>query len=335
MKKKIAILAGIGSALLIGTVGVQASALERAHFENPHIEVTGHAEMSLKADMADVTAVISKEDRSRQRGTTYSQAAFEDFRASVQDALQALKSEFPDVLGNAKVDSPETSAPSKQDPRIEISRITTNPLRTRQNDQWINDGVRYEAVLQVKNIPIDITGRVFNLLSSTENAQSANISNYQSSSASEASNPARIEALKNARKKAEALAKTVGMQIGKPIIIKDMERGYINPQPMARSFNAMAVSASTTSAPDTEVMPGFISVNSTVYAVFPLIDPDKKSIKEMTTNALDSVKNHDYEKHMETISKSYGAFMNEIMRITAEQMKDSKDVVPEQSATPP
>ena len=235
-----------GSKLLMGLLVacLSSNALAQDWAPTPHIEVQGEARLSLEADLVNIHASFSTENRDSQL------------------AIQDLEQDFGLLLRDLKRQVPKGA-------RLEAGQITIYPRRTQHKDAWQITGYTASRDLKLIDLPVAEAGKWIEKITDGKPSQLGPI-NYHSSQSSQSRNPALEGALKDAQEKAQLMAKSLGQNLGRALQIQETSSPRVALSVAAPRMMMAADSANESITP--ELAPGKVEASARVRVIFELLN---------------------------------------------------------------
>ena len=177
-------------------------------FREPFVEVTGTAFREIEPNEIYVTIRLKEFEENRQK-----------------TSLEKLEKDFYDAMKSAGIDRK----------RIELADVGSDLEKFRRKDK---EAFR-EKTFQIKLTSAAELERFIEKLSPVK-VDSVNVTRLHHSDYEKIKLELKVEALKAARSKAEALVESIGSQIGKPLLIRDFDFGqpYMEMNANVRMYKA-------------------------------------------------------------------------------------------------
>lgn len=146
---------------------------------------------------------------------------------------------------------------------IRTVSFTINPLYDQRDSQSVLRGYQVQNLVEVRTTMIGSLGP---LLDDAIAAGATRVFGvrFESDNMDALKAQARDQAVQNARSKAEQLARTTGVSLGKVLAIEEADAGGVTPVRQAAPAAALAAAP----APQTPIQPGELQVNTTVHVVW-------------------------------------------------------------------
>ena len=178
--------------------------------KEPFVEVTGTAYREIEPNEIYVTIRLKEFEENRQK-----------------TSLEKLEKDFYDAMKSAGIDRK----------RIELADVGSDLEKFRRKDK---EAFR-EKTFQIKLTSAAELEKFIEKLSPVK-VDSVNVTRLHHSDYEKIKLELKIEALKAARSKAEALVQSIGSQIGKPLLIRDFDFGqpYMEMNANVRMYKAQA-----------------------------------------------------------------------------------------------
>lgn len=178
--------------LAIAGTGVMAQAVEKNFIDQPYIEVTGTAELDIVPDMIFLSIVLNESD-------TKGKISLEMLESRMKERLSALG--------------------------IDVSKdLTVEDLSSSYVQYFLKDKAASSKHYLLLVHDAATAGKAIRALSEEE-ISNISVSKIDHSQMAQKRFDLRLEALKSAKRKAEAMAECIGQQIGKAIYITENTAG--------------------------------------------------------------------------------------------------------------
>lgn len=196
--------------ILIALLLAPVSLLAQENFKEPFIEVTGTAYREIEPNEIFVTIRIKEFEENRQK-----------------TSLETLEKEFFNAVRAAGIDRN----------RVELADAGSDLGKFRRKDK---EAFR-EKTFQIKLTSARELERFIETLSDVK-VDSVNITRLHHTDYEKLKLELKIEALKAARAKAEALVQSIGAEVGKPLMIRDFDfaQPYMEMNANVRMYKATA-----------------------------------------------------------------------------------------------
>ena len=212
----------------------------------PTISVSGYAEVSMQPDTASFSITAA-----------YTEPTTEEARRKTSEMIASAVAILKDGFGVEEKD-------------ISTSYISAYPEYRWVDDEKVLEGQRASQTIDVTIGGIDRIGDIYTRLMGLDGITLSDVSLDKANKDAEY-RKARMDAVRDAREKAEAYAQAAGVSVGNVLSISD---GSSYAAPLYRSSNLMLASAEAASADriPTEFYSGEITVSASISMVYAISD---------------------------------------------------------------
>ena len=194
--------------ILIALLAISASSFGQEVFKGEHfIEVTGSSEMDVEPN--EIFLFIKLRE-------------FEENRAKI--SLEKLDQEFLQAIKAANIDRKNLTIADAGSNLAKIRRKDKDAFREKSYELKLNNAASLERFLE-KIEPVKIYQLDLTRLHHTD------MEKFKID--------LKVQALQAAQTKASTLLKSIGSEIGKPIMVRDWDQDPVQPLPQARMANAL------------------------------------------------------------------------------------------------